>query len=266
MSGSRTKLLEHTRQEQESVAFEVRCYATGALSHWGRERMSIQTVWQRWRDLTRFRLACEMALAAYRTTFAELPFRNIAEATVFDQNGPTRFECSHGEFLDALQDDTRLYQLLLVAHASLVEEFGRVVVSEIVDQQLAPRSAFPGLDPATNASEAADDYIRRCNVEAWGGALLTAARRDWSIVPGGAGAVVHAFVARNIVAHGATAYNQTAVNRLNGAAPGIFAIEAGTPFVLPRESFQLHLSRLRNFSRVICGTPSRVRKNSMSRP
>lgn len=228
--------------------------------------MSIQTVWQRWKELTRFRLACEMALSAYRKTFSELPFRNIADATVFDQNGPTRFECSHREFLDSLQDDTRLYQLLLVAHVSLVEEFGRVVVSEIVDQQLAPRSAFPGLDPNKSASDAADDYIRRCNVEAWGGALLTAAGRDWGIVPGGAGAVVHAFVARNIIAHGATTYNQTAVNRLNGVASGAFAIVSGAPFVLPRDSFQLHLSRLRNFARVVCGTPSRVRKNSVLQP
>ena len=31
------------------------------------------TMWDRWRDLTRFRLACEMALAFYRTYVNDLP-------------------------------------------------------------------------------------------------------------------------------------------------------------------------------------------------
>jgi hypothetical protein len=206
-----------------------------------------------------------MALSAYRKTFQELPFKNIKDATVFDQNGPTRFECSHQEFMGALQDETRLYQLLLVAHASLIEEFGRSIVAEIVTEQLAPRSAFPGLGNTVDIAEAAEEYIRRCNVEAWGGALLIAAGRSWDIVPGGIGAVVHAFVARNIIAHGATAYNQTAVNRLNGVAPGEFEFVAGSPFMLPREDFQLHLSRLRNFARVIFGVPSRIRRIAATR-
>lgn len=220
--------------------------------------MPIKDVWGRWKDLTRFRLACEMSLSSYRKSFAELPIRDVKTTTIYDERGPTRFECAYSEFVDALTDETHLYQLLLTAHASLVEEFGRTIVSDLVARGV-PRATFGGLDLTAPVQEAVEIYIMRCNVEAWGSAILGVAARNWTIVPGGVGDVVHAFVARNIIAHGAKAYNQTAVNRLNGAAPGRFAIVSGEPLVLDREAFQQHLSRLRNFSRVICGVPSKMR-------
>lgn len=222
----------------------------------------MQNVWQRWKELTRFRLACEMALSAYQKSFIELPIRDIERSKIFDENGKTRFECEYKDFLDALNNTSYLYQLLLIAHASLVEEFGRVIIRTLLDDGLVGTSSFPGIGNTTSTSEAAEDYIRRCNVEAWGGAIITVTGRDWTIVPGGLGDVVHAFVVRNIIAHGSKSYNQTAVNRLNGAAPGLFQINAGMPLALEREDFQKHLSRLRNFSRVICGAPTRVKRRA----
>jgi len=220
--------------------------------------MSIKDVWSRWRDLTRFRLACEMALSSYRKSFLELPIRVIRGAIIYDERGPTRFECGYSDFVEVLTEETYLYQLLLTAHASLVEEFGRTIVADLLGRGIS-RTAFGGLDLASPVQDAVDIYIMRCNVEAWGGAILGVAGRDWTIVPGGVGDVVHAFVARNIIAHGAKTYNQTAVNRLNGAAPGRFTIVSGTSLVIDRETFQQHLSRLRNFARVICGAPSKVK-------
>ncbi|MBW6528322.1 hypothetical protein KZ813_15885 [Sphingomonas sp. RHCKR7] len=219
--------------------------------------MSIKDVWGRWRDLTRFRLACEMALSSYRKSFMELPIRDVANTKIFDERGPTRFECGYDDFVDALTDETYLYKLLLTAHASLVEEFGRTIVADLLIRGI-PRSAFGGLDKASPIHEAAEQYIMRCNVGSWGGAILNVVGRDWTIVPGGVGNVVHAFVARNIISHGAKAYNQTAINRLNGVAPGKFVFVSGTALALDRETFQQHLSRLRNFARVICGVPSKV--------
>lgn len=220
--------------------------------------MTIQSVWQRWKELTRFRLACEMALSSYRKSFAEIPIRGIRDATIYDERGPTRFECAYGEFVDALTDESHLYQLLLIAHASLVEEFGRTIAADLLNSGVA-RAALGGLDAVAPIEEAVEGYIRRINVESWGGAMLAIAGRDWSIVPGGVADVVHAFVVRNIIAHGAKRYNQTALNRLNGVAPGRFAIQNGAALALDREPFQFHLSRLRNFARVICGVPSRAR-------
>ena len=222
----------------------------------------IKSVWRRWKELTQFRLACEMALSAYRKSFIELPIRGIRNTKIYDERGRTKFECDYSDFLGALNDKSYLYQLLLIAHASLVEEFGRTIVANLLDEGLVARSSFPGLDATAPISEAVEIYILRCNVEAWGGAILAAANRDWTIVPGGIGDVVHAFVARNIIAHGAKSYNQTAINRLNGAAPGRFGVQNGTALTLDRETFQQHLSRLRNFSRVICGVPSRVKRSA----
>jgi hypothetical protein len=222
--------------------------------------MSIEAVWQRWRDLTRFRLACEMALSAYEKGFSELPIRGIRSAMIYDEKGPTKFECKYDDFKNALKDVTLLYQLLLVAHASLVEEFGRAIVASLINSGIAKKSEFPGFDAALPVEEAVEAYILKSNVESWGAALLKLADRDWSIVPGNVRDVVHAFVVRNIVAHGAKAYGQTALNRLNGLAGEAISISVGDAFVLDRESFQVHLSRLRNFARVICGVPARAQK------
>jgi hypothetical protein len=225
--------------------------------------MTMESVWQRWKELTRFRLACEMALSSYRKSFAELPIREIESTTIYDERGPTRFECGYGDFVEALTDETYLYQLLLIAHASLVEEFGRTIIKDLLALGVA-RSDFGGLDAAAPPDEAVETYIMRCSVEAWGGAILAVAGRSWSIVPGGLGDVVHAFVVRNIIAHGGKDYNRTAINRLNGAAPGRFSIRSGAAVVLDREAFQQHLSRLRNFARVVCGVPGRVRSAARS--
>ena len=224
--------------------------------------MSFKLVWGRWRELTRFRLACEMALSSYRKSFLELPVRGIQDTKIYDERGVTRFECSYSDFLDALRDETQLYRLLMVAHTSLIEEFGRVIVAQLLDEALVTRAAFPGMEAGGTNAEAADIYIMRVNVEAWGAALLKTAQVPWAIVPGGQGAVVHAVVVRNIIGHGANAYNQTAINRINGAVPGYITFGAGHPLALDREPFQQHLSSLRNFGRIICGLPSRVRRNA----
>lgn len=224
--------------------------------------MPFELVWIRWRELTRFRLACEMALSSYRKSFLELPVRGIQNTKIYDERGATRFECSYNDFLDALRDETQLYRLLIVAHTSLIEEFGRVIVAQLLDEGLITRAAFPGMEASGTNTEAADIYILRVNVEAWGAALLRTAKVEWSIVPGGLGAIVHAFVVRNIIAHGANTYNQTAINRINGAVPNYVTFGPGHPLTLDRELFQQHLSSLRNFGRIICGVPSRVRRNA----
>lgn len=221
---------------------------------------SFKLVWRRWRDLTRFRLACEMALSSYRKSFLELPVRGIKDTKIYDERGATRFECSYSDFLDALRDETQLYRLLMVAHTSLIEEFGRVIVTQLLNEDLVSLTDLPGMEASATNAEAAANYIMRVNIEAWGTALLKAASKKWDIVPGGQGAVVHAFVVRNIIAHGENTYNQTAINRINGADLGFIIVDAGHPLTFDRENFQKHLSSLRNFGRIICGVPSRIRR------
>lgn len=193
-------------------------------------------------------------------TFIELPIRDVENTKIYAEMGLTKFECEYGHFLDALNDESYLYQLLLIAHTSLVEEFGRTIVTSLLEEELVSPSDFPGMKAVTSSRESAEGYIMHIAVENWGNAILATAERDWNVVPGGIADVVHAFVARNIVAHGEASHNQTAVNRLNGVAPGQFEVMVGTPLSLKRDDFQTHLSRLRNFSRVICGVPSRVRR------
>ena len=227
--------------------------------------MSFKLVWERWRELTRFRLACEMALSSYRKSFLELPVRGIQDAKIYDERGVTRFECSYNDFLDVLKDETQLYRLLIVGHTSLIEEFGRVIVTQLLDENLVGRVAFPGMQLHGTNAEATDHYIRKVNIEAWGSALLNAAKVTWDIVPGGQGAVVHAVVVRNIVGHGANSYNNTAINRINGVVPGYVTFSGGHSLILDREAFQQFLSTLRNFGRIICGVPARVRRNAGER-
>jgi hypothetical protein len=207
-----------------------------------------------------------MALSSYRKSFLELPFSNLREASVFDKKGPTEFRCSYDEFVASLQKDEILFGLLLVSHVSLVEEFGRAIVQQLITRSAVPPSSFPGLQTSQgNLDEAVEQYILRCNVEAWGRAILASCDRDWSVVPGGEADLVHAFVVRNIVAHGRTTYNQIAINRLSNVSPTNCGAKVGDRARLDRDAFQNHLTRLRNFSRVIAGAPSRtLRMNSGS--
>lgn len=218
-------------------------------------------VWGRWKELTRFRLACEMALSAYRKTLTELPLKDFSALEIADTKGTTTFECSYADFIKALNEDRHLYGLLVVAHVSLAEEHGRVIVQELLDSGLVARNKFAGMRATGSAAEATDAYVQAVNVEAWGASILKCVGRTWADVPGGQLGAVRAFVARNLIAHGLVQYNATAVNRLTNVDAG-HGIVSGSDLDLSREAFQTHLANLRGFMRTTDGTLATLKKRS----
>lgn len=213
--------------------------------------MPFKVVWQRWKELTQFRLACEMALSSYRKTLKELPIFDTSKIKIFEGSGISKFECGYSEFLDALADGTQLYRLLLVAHASLVEEFGRAIVAGVLNNSLRDRGSFPNIGKGSEISDVVDEYIMRTPVEIWGRAILLAAGKE--VNQEYEGLVVHAFVIRNIVAHGGQIYTERSINRLRNVNFSSDRVTISTSCELTKESFLSHLAVLRDFSREICG-------------
>lgn len=206
-------------------------------------------MWDRWRDLTRFRFASEMALASYRTYVNGFPVTSTAPLVMTDPAG-SAFKCDLAEFTSVLNDDQQLYRVLFPSYVALVEDLGRELVETAHVRKAKPRTAFAGLDAVAPIDIAAENWITGAPVEAWGAALLKVGNRNWSSHKGGRRGVVEAVTVRNLCAHGVPVYNQKALNRLAAVSTPSQKLPAlGDPIVMDRAAFTRHVANLREFAR-----------------
>lgn len=208
-------------------------------------------MWDRWRDLTRFRLACEMALASYRTYVNGFPIASDAPLVITDPAG-SNFKCDLGEFTTVLNDGQQIYRVLFPSYVALVEDLGRELVETLHGGKGVPRTAFAGLDATAPIDQAAEHWITGTPVEASGAAILKAGGRKWSDFKGGRRGVVEAVTIRNLCAHGIPVFNQRALNRLSAVSGAKQKLPAlNDPIVLDRAAFVRHVGILRGFARVM---------------
>lgn len=207
------------------------------------------STWDRWRDLTRFRLACEMSLSAYRLYLQGLPITSASDLVIQDPSKESEFKCSFEDFVAVLNDGEQLYKVLLPAYVSLIEDLGRDLIEKLIVEKGVERSHFKGLPGTGPVDEACATYLIRVQVETWGEAILKLDGRSWSSFKGGKAAVVSAVVARNLCAHGLRSYTPKAVNRLKEA--GGAKVEAGAPVVLDKQAFKEHIRALKAFGRCL---------------
>lgn len=208
-------------------------------------------MWDRWRDLTRFRVASEMALASYRTYVDGFPITAEGALTVRDPSGESNFRCDLDDFRAVLADGEALYRTVFPAHVALVEDLARELVERLVSAKGAERSIFAGMPSTGDLADDAERYVTATPVEQWGEAILRAGGRGWRSFKGGKRGVVEAVTVRNLCAHGIPVYNRKAVNRiaLAGARPAP-PVE-GDPISLDKPGFTSRVSTLRLFARAM---------------
>lgn len=205
----------------------------------------------RWRDLTRFRFACEMALASYRTYVNGFPIASEAPLVITDPAG-SNFKCDPGEFTTVLNDNQQLSRVLFPSYVALVEDLGRELVETLHSGKGVPRSALAGLDATAPIDQAAEHWITGTPVEAWGATILKLGGRKWSGFKGGRRGVVEAVTIRNLCAHGIPVFNQRALNRLSAvSAPKQTLPSLNDPIILDRITFLNHVGVLRKFARTM---------------
>lgn len=208
-------------------------------------------IWDRWGELTRFWIVSETALAAERARWTSLPVLNPNEIKIIDPSGKTRFECDLIDYINGLNSYHILYSMLLMSYIGLVEEHGRNVIEYLVATKGLDHSNFPGLDASLPVGNAAEDYIKKYNVEHWATKILESLGWSWSRMKCSKSAVVEIFAIRNIVSHGLVNFNQTAANRISGVGDACTRWAVGSPVVLDREIFGDYLHDLREFARCL---------------
>ncbi len=209
------------------------------------------SMWDRWRDLTRFRLACEMALASYKNYVNGFPVGADTPLVIHDPSGESGFKCDLDDFKRVLNDAGALYRVLYPSYVALVEDLARELIEKAVGDKGVPRSSFTSLDAMGDLADSAERYVTRTPIEVWGAALLSAGNRDWLGIKGGKRAVVETVTVRNLCAHGLPAFNQKAVNRIQAAAGRKIGLKAGDPVILEKKQFAAYTSTLRTFARVV---------------
>ncbi len=207
--------------------------------------------WDRWGELTRFRIAIEAASAAEHSRWETLPIENPAAVTIADPVDGSDFRCSLEAYKTALSSTHQLYSMLLGAYAGLIEEHGRSLIEYALSVKHVPRTAFQNISLTNPADEAAEDYIRSMNVEFWGQRYLDLKERSWNDVGGGKAGVVEAIALRNITSHGLRAINTKAFNRMTAAGCDITKWPVGKDVTLNRPTFNECLQNLRAFGRVL---------------
>lgn len=210
-------------------------------------------IWDRWRELTRFHLACEMALDAYKSYFEAFPVMNSDAIKIRDPSGSSKFSCSYTNFLTTLKDNEQLYRVLLPSYIALLEEHGRNLIEEMITRKNVPPSVFGRRSSTATAAQIAEAYIRKTNVETWGNTILVTCGRNWSYVNPGLNVLVEAFVVRNLIAHGLLKYNQSAINRIAGLGAGPLRVTVGQGIALNKVRFQEYIVVMRSFGRGISG-------------
>jgi len=208
-------------------------------------------MWDRWRDLTRFRLASEMALSSYKAYVNDFPVTSSATLTVHDPSGDSGFKCGLDDFKLVLNDNEVLYRTVFPSYVALTEDLARELVERLVTDKGTLRTSFINMPAAGDLSEAAERYVSITAVEVWGEAILKAGARDWTDVEGGKQGVVEAITVRNLCAHGIPVFNRTAVNRIVSATGGNVAIKEGDSIRLDKKQFTTYVATLRAFARTL---------------
>lgn len=208
-------------------------------------------MWDRWRDLTRFRLACEMALSSYKTYVNAFPVTSPSALTVYDPSGDSGFKCDLDDFKIVLNDGSALYRTLFPSYVALTEDLARELVERLVADKGRPRAIFTNMGPTTDLADAAESYVTSIPVEIWGDAILKTSGRDWSGVKGGKRGVVEAVTVRNLCAHGIPVFNRKAINRISAAAGRKVSLKEGDPITLDKKRFTSYTATLRAFARVL---------------
>jgi len=208
-------------------------------------------MWDRWRDLTRFRLACEMALDSYKSYVNDFPVTSTAELTVHDPSGDSGFKCGLDDFKLVLNDSEVLYRTIFPSYVALTEDLARELVERLVTDKGIARATFSTMAPIGDLTDSAERYVSITAVEVWGEAILKAGSRGWSDVKGGKRGVVEAITVRNLCAHGIPVFNRTAVNRITVAAGRAIAIKEGDRILLDKKKFATYTATLRAFARTM---------------
>lgn len=208
-------------------------------------------IWDKWGELTRFWIAAEAALAAEHRRWTELPISEKDTIKITDPSNRTGFACSFNDYLSALGNEHRLYSMLIAAYIGLIEEHGRDTIEYMLSIKGCSRSAFPRLNANDPAAEAAEDYIRKNSVEVWGAELLKAAGWDWERLDCEKASLIEVFAIRNLTAHGLSAFNTSAENRIKAAGAQTCRWIVGQPVLLSRTLFGDYLKDLRAFARTI---------------
>ncbi|MBZ9774008.1 hypothetical protein [Mesorhizobium sp. CO1-1-8] len=208
------------------------------------------SMWDRWRDLTRFRLACEMALDSYKAYVNDFPVSSPSPMIVHDPSGDSGFKCVLDDFKQVLNDGEVLYRTLYPTYVALTEDLARELVERLVADKGVARTSFAGMK-AGNISEAAERYVTDVAMEIWGDAILKASGRDWSGIKGSKRAVVEAVTVRNLCAHGIPVFNRKAINRIAAAAGRNIAVKEGDPIKLDKKRFTNYTATLRAFARAL---------------
>lgn len=209
------------------------------------------SMWDRWRDLTRFRLAAEMALASYKTYVNDFPVTSPAALTVHDPSGDSQFKCQLDDFKLVLNDDEVLYRTIFPSYVALTEDLARELVEHLVTYKGTSRTTFAAMRATGDLTEDVERYVSAAPVEAWGQAILKAGARDWSDVKGGKRGVVEAITVRNLCAHGIPVFNQKAVSRIEAAAGCSISLKEGEPIRLEKKKFETYTATLRAFARTL---------------
>lgn len=209
------------------------------------------SMWDRWRDLTRFRLACEMSLASYKTYVNDFPVTSPSELTVYDPSGDSGFKCGLDDFKTVLNDSEVLYRTIFPSYVALTEDLARDLIERMLTDKGVARSQFTAMPQAGDVADAAERYVTTTAVEAWGEAILRAGSRNWGDVKGGKQGVVEAVTVRNLCAHGIPVFNRKAINRIAAAGGNGSGIKEGDPITLDKKKFLTHTANLRAFARVL---------------
>lgn len=207
------------------------------------------SMWDRWRDLTRFRVACEMALDSYKSYVNDFPVTSASSLTVHDRSGESGFKCDLDEFKGVLNDSEVLYRTIFPSYVALTEDLARELAEKLLRAKGIRRNVFPGMPATGDAADAAELWVTGTAVEVWGDAILRCGARNWSGIEGGKRAVVEAITVRNLCAHGIPVFNRKAVNRMEAAAGRKIAIKEGDPIRLDKKKFVAYTSTLRAFAR-----------------
>ena len=218
------------------------------------------SMWDRWRDLTRFRLACEMALDSYKSYVNDFPVSSPSPLIIHDPSGDSGFKCGLDDFKDVLNDDQALYRTIFPNYVALVEDLARELVDRLIAAKAIPASQFPGM----NNGDTAEHYITSVAIEVWGEAILKAGGRDWSGLKGGKRAVVEAVTVRNLCAHGIPVFNAKAINRITAAAGRSIALKDGDPIKLNKKRFTAYTADLRAFARALADSVTSLPDGSNS--
>lgn len=208
------------------------------------------SMWDRWRDLTRFRLACEMSLASYKSYVNDFPVTSSADLLIHDPSGDSGFKCGLEDFKNVLNDREVLYRMIFPSYVALIEDLGRDLIERMLVDKAVSRSHFTGMQQTGDAADAVERYVSTTAVEVWGEAVLKAGLRKWGDVKGGKRGIAEAVTVRNLCAHGIPVFNRKAINRLTAAAGSNVTIKDGTPITLDKKKIlDLHCEPSRFRSR-----------------